>query len=126
MIPTEIVLVALVLAIIAGAVFAFLWQSGKTALVVEKAEHAKTKVALTDALAVVDSANSLAAVAKARLEKQIENMRAEIKDLESDLAACNDPGAVRSRLRKLLSGDDQALSNPSASSSEPVPPGATP
>ncbi len=109
MIPVEIVLVVLALALIAGAVFAFLWQSGKTALVVEQAEHAKTKVALTSALSAVDATTAMAANSKARLEAQLENTKAAIQALEADLAACNDPAAVRSRLRKLLSGDGQAV-----------------
>lgn len=42
----------------------------------------------------------------ARYERVVRDLKAEIARLEGDLDACNDPGVVRDRLRRLLSSPE--------------------
>ncbi len=52
---------------------------------------------------VAFEANALAAENNTRLERVIAMLKKDLSDLEADFETCADPGAVRARLRRLLS-----------------------
>lgn len=95
--------VALALALIAGAAStsaAVLWSSAK----VKTTEIANLKVQIFAWDAAVQKAKKEFDEGLQRRELLIAELKAEITNLENDLAENRDPAAVRARLGKLLLG----------------------
>lgn len=66
------------------------------------------------------------AATKARMEGVVGQLKAEISRLEEDLDVCEDPSAVRDRLRKLLSGAPATAAGAAGGVAGAVPPVAAP
>lgn len=99
-------LIALAVGGLASGILAALWQAARLACVEERAAHEKEATQLRAELAAAKAASQLleARVVNdaARLEAALAAKKREIAELEADLYACNSPGLVRERLRRML------------------------
>ncbi len=104
-------MITALLIVLAGAlggvvIVVTLWKNAelREANAVKALELSRTEA---DVLRVeLAAATRLAGEDRTRLEKIIATLKADIAALESDLHACNSPGIVRERLRRLLSPPD--------------------
>lgn len=89
-----VVIFGVLLLAVAAAVIAAMKQAVEVGKGREAALQAKLNEVLAERAVAID--------AKARVEQVVESLKAEIEELEKQLATHNTPDAVRSRLRDLL------------------------
>ncbi len=92
----EILAIALAIVAIAGAVTCLVLMS-------QRNQARLDLVSADNGIAEAKAANDAMSLQAQKYEQLIASYKAEVSELEKDLASCSDPAAIRERLQRLLS-----------------------